>query len=82
MLVYSLATWMMGRTVIGWTSLMAVLTLLGSVQLVVLGIFGEYLGTASTIRARADPSSSSIAWCERTPPMRVLRANHTESPTG
>ena len=28
----------------GWTSLMSVMALLGSVQLIVLGIIGEYLG--------------------------------------
>ena len=28
----------------GWTSLAAIMLILGSVQLLVLGIFGEYLG--------------------------------------
>jgi polyisoprenyl-phosphate glycosyltransferase len=28
----------------GWTSLAAIILILGSVQLLVLGIFGEYLG--------------------------------------
>src|SRR5262249_39841276 len=31
-------------TVVGWTSLMAVLAILGAVQLLVLGIIGEYVG--------------------------------------
>ena len=47
LVVYSLISWFgwFGRsTVIGWTSLMAAVAFLGSVQLLVLGIFGEYLG--------------------------------------
>jgi dolichol-phosphate mannosyltransferase len=44
MLVYSIVSWFVLKTTPGWSSLMAVVTLLGSVQLLVLGIFGEYLG--------------------------------------
>ncbi len=44
LLVYVLYTWLIGRTVAGWTSVMTVVLLLGSVQLLVLGVFGEYLG--------------------------------------
>lgn len=44
LLAYSLASWLRGETVVGWTSLMATVTLLGSVQLVVLGVIGEYIG--------------------------------------
>jgi dolichol-phosphate mannosyltransferase len=47
LLVYSFVSWMGwagGPAVTGWTSLMCVVTLLGSVQLIVLGIVGEYLG--------------------------------------
>jgi polyisoprenyl-phosphate glycosyltransferase len=41
---YSVVAHLRGSTVTGWTSLMTVITLLSSVQLVVLGIIGEYLG--------------------------------------
>ena len=41
---YTLASWAMGRAVAGWTSLMAVVLILGSAQLMVLGIIGEYVG--------------------------------------
>ena len=44
---YSLVSWLgwFGQpAVTGWTSLMAAVAFLGSVQLLVLGIFGEYLG--------------------------------------
>jgi dolichol-phosphate mannosyltransferase len=36
--------WLVGDVVEGWTSLASVVLILGSVQLFVLGIFGEYLG--------------------------------------
>jgi dolichol-phosphate mannosyltransferase len=44
MLVYTLYAWLSGHTLEGWTSLMTVVLLLGSVQLLVMGVFGEYLG--------------------------------------
>ena len=43
-LCYSFVSWLHGGNVAGWTSIMAGIALLGSVQLLVLGIFGEYLG--------------------------------------
>jgi polyisoprenyl-phosphate glycosyltransferase len=42
--VYSIVSWLVWETAPGWTSLMAAMALFSSVQLVVLGIFGEYLG--------------------------------------
>lgn len=44
LMLFSIAAWSQGRTEVGWTSTMATVTFLGSVQLVVLGILGEYLG--------------------------------------
>lgn len=43
-LIYSLFSWISGRTVPGWTSVIITSMILGSAQLLVLGIFGEYLG--------------------------------------
>ena len=43
-LVYTVVSWFSGDVVPGWTSLTALVLILGSVQLTVLGIFGEYLG--------------------------------------
>lgn len=43
-LVYALWSWLAGVTVPGWTSVVIIVLILGSVQLMVLGIFGEYLG--------------------------------------
>jgi len=44
MLFYVLVSWISDRTVQGWTSLIAVLLVLGSAQLFVVGVMGEYLG--------------------------------------
>jgi len=44
LLARTLYVWATGGTIVGWTSLMAAVLLLGSMQLVVLGIIGEYLG--------------------------------------
>jgi polyisoprenyl-phosphate glycosyltransferase len=42
--VYSILSWLIWDTAPGWTSLMAGMALFSGVQLVVLGIIGEYLG--------------------------------------
>jgi glycosyltransferase involved in cell wall biosynthesis len=45
LIIYALYSWLkVGKTPQGWTSLMIVVTVLGSVQLFVLGIIGHYLG--------------------------------------
>jgi dolichol-phosphate mannosyltransferase len=56
LVVYSVISFLfVERTVAGWTSIMAVLALLGAAQLFVLGIIGEYVGR--TLReARKRPS--------------------------
>ncbi len=41
---YALSVWWLGRTVPGWTSLTIALCLFSSLQLIVLGIIGEYVG--------------------------------------
>ncbi len=41
---YTLFVWMRGGTVEGWTSLALLVILLGSAQMFVLGLIGEYLG--------------------------------------
>lgn len=43
-LVYAFGSWLAGRAVEGWTSLMVVMLVLGSCQLLVAGLLGEYLG--------------------------------------
>ena len=42
--LYSLVRELSGHTVIGWTSLMTSIWLIGSIQLICLGLIGEYIG--------------------------------------
>ena len=44
LLVYTVLAWLSGRVVEGWTSLMTLMLILGGAQLLLLGVFGEYLG--------------------------------------
>jgi dolichol-phosphate mannosyltransferase len=44
MLAYVLGAWVMGYAISGWTSTLAIILVLGSTQLMILGIMGEYLG--------------------------------------
>lgn len=44
LMVYVLGSWASGAVVAGWTSLMAAVLIIGSVQLFVVGILGEYIG--------------------------------------
>jgi polyisoprenyl-phosphate glycosyltransferase len=41
---YVLVSWLAGRTIPGWTSLAALVLIPSSIQLFVLGVFGEYIG--------------------------------------
>lgn len=43
-MVWVVSVWMAGGTVAGWASLAVLILIMGSAQLMVLGIFGEYLG--------------------------------------
>lgn len=43
-LLYALGSWMLGNTARGWTSLIIIVALFSGVQLLCLGIIGEYLG--------------------------------------
>ncbi len=43
-LVYCLVRWLSGNTVTGWTSMTMLILLLGGVQLLSLGIIGQYIG--------------------------------------
>ncbi len=44
LLAYVIISLFLGRTLVGWASVMSAVILLGSVQLMMLGIIGEYLG--------------------------------------
>ena len=44
MMVYTLNAKIAGRTVSGWTSLMGSIWMIGGIQLLCLGVIGEYIG--------------------------------------
>jgi dolichol-phosphate mannosyltransferase len=44
MLIYTLGSWVLGRTIDGWTSLTTIVLVIGATQLLTLGVIGEYLG--------------------------------------
>ena len=44
MLLYAFVSWITGRSVVGWTSTLASIWMIGGIQLLSLGIIGEYVG--------------------------------------
>lgn len=48
LLVYTLTAFALGRTVPGWTSLFTGIVFIGAVQLVCVGLLGEYVGRIYT----------------------------------
>jgi hypothetical protein len=44
MLLYTFISWLMGSTVAGWTSTIASIWMIGGIQLLSLGVIGEYVG--------------------------------------
>lgn len=44
LLAYSIGSWFFGATAQGWTSLLSIILVMGSMQMIVLGIMGEYVG--------------------------------------
>jgi hypothetical protein len=44
MLGYTLGSWAFGHVVEGWTSLSTLVLVLGSMQLILFGLLGEYVG--------------------------------------
>jgi dolichol-phosphate mannosyltransferase len=44
MVGYTLGSWVSGHVVEGWTSLLTVVLILGSTQLILFGLLGEYVG--------------------------------------
>ncbi len=43
-LAYTLYAWASGNSIQGWTSLAGLILIIGSIQMFILGVFGEYLG--------------------------------------
>lgn len=42
--IWSIVTFAMGKTVTGWSSMICIMCLLGGIQLISLGVIGEYIG--------------------------------------
>lgn len=77
-LVWIVAVWLAGGTVQGWASLASLVLIIGSVQLLVLGVFGEYLGRMYMESKRrplyiiAELRGHSAASAEAGAPVRAL----------
>ncbi|MBR3874699.1 MAG: glycosyltransferase family 2 protein [Clostridia bacterium] len=44
MLLYALISWITGNAVLGWTSTLASIWMIGGIQLLCMGVIGEYIG--------------------------------------
>ncbi|MBN8954087.1 MULTISPECIES: glycosyltransferase family 2 protein [unclassified Rhizobium] len=44
LLFYTLIRWVEGETIVGWSSIMAAITAFSAIQLICIGIIGEYVG--------------------------------------
>ncbi|TWB55413.1 dolichol-phosphate mannosyltransferase [Rhizobium sp. ERR 922] len=44
LLLYTLIRWFAGETIVGWSSIMAAITAFSAIQLICIGIIGEYIG--------------------------------------
>ena len=44
MLLYTLVSWVFGNAVSGWASTLASIWMIGGIQLLSLGVIGEYIG--------------------------------------
>jgi polyisoprenyl-phosphate glycosyltransferase len=73
LVLYVLGSWGGGRTVEGWTSVMIVVLMLGSSQLLVLGLIGEYLGRLY-LEAKNRPLFIIERTCARAPPSSYAHA--------
>ena len=74
MLGYTLGSWALGRVVEGWTSLLTVVLILGSTQLILFGLLGEYVGrlyletkrrplfVIDQVSRKTPPRPSRFAW--------------------
>jgi dolichol-phosphate mannosyltransferase len=44
LLIYTVVRWIEGETIVGWSSIMAAITAFSAIQLICIGIIGEYIG--------------------------------------
>lgn len=89
MIGFLILAWASGDTVPGWTSLAALVLFMGSIQLVMLGVIGEYLGRMyleskrrPLFTVQAILSSEADEACDSGSPARVLQREVHERLTG
>jgi polyisoprenyl-phosphate glycosyltransferase len=44
MFAYTVLEWLRGETIVGWASLASIVLIIGGLQLLFLGVLGEYVG--------------------------------------
>ncbi len=77
--IYTVSAYFAGHTVEGWATLSVLILLLGGVQLIVLGVFGEYIGRLY-MQSKGRPLYI-IESIYRSAPKKVSRAlNEAETP--
>lgn len=54
-IAYSISIWLGGETIPGWTSIMVMVLFLGSIQIIILGIIGEYIGQIYDLQRNLPP---------------------------
>lgn len=61
--IWALVTQFTGRTVTGWTSMVCVVCFMGGIQLICLGVLGEYVGKIyMEVKARPRYIISERTW--------------------
>ena len=68
LILYIVYSWLSGRSIQGWTSLMLVVVVLGAVQMFVLALMGEYIGRLyNEVKRRPLYIIQEVAGAERLP---------------
>jgi len=83
-LSYTLGSWALGHVVEGWTSLLTVVLILGSTQLILFGLLGEYVGRLylETKRRPLFVIDQVLTQNASAPDSRAPRHEHTTVPSG
>ena len=66
MLIYFLVRYFTGHTVAGWSSLAVSIWAIGGLQLLAIGVVGEYIGKIY-LETKARPSSMTERWSFEAP---------------
>lgn len=74
MVGYTLGSWALGHVVEGWTSLLTVVLVLGSTQLILFGLLGEYVGRLYLETKRRPLFVIDQVLTQNTPAMEKYRA--------